>query len=95
MWHDEISHLTCWTKKFGGGRGKLREKERERKGEEEKRREKLLILSSFLGDPVVGVRQNKRQSSFSRRELQVETEIMEFRKTLRGRGFSYSVLFLD
>ena len=42
-----------------------------------------------------------RQSAFvgakgiSRRELQVEIEIGEFRQTPRGRGFSYSVLFLS
>ena len=74
---------------------KLEGKQRERKGgEEEKMRERLLIFSSFLRDSIVGVRRSKRQSQSPQRELSVGTEIGESRQTLRGRGFSYSVLFL-
>ena len=49
------------------GRGKKWERVEERvkgeKREEKKRREKLLILSSFLEDPTIGVRRSMRQSS--------------------------------
>ena len=48
------------------------------KREEEKRREKLLILFSFPGDPAVGICRSKRQSSSSRRELRVGTGIGGF-----------------
>ena len=75
------------------GEGKER-REKERGREEEKRIEKLLILSCFPRDLTVGVRRSKRQSSFLRKELRVETGIGEFRKTPKGRGFSYSLLFL-
>ena len=44
------------------GERKLEGKERERKGgEEEKRRERHLLLSSFLRDPTVSVRRSKSQ----------------------------------
>ena len=43
------------------GEGKER-REKERGREEEKRREKLLILSSIPRDLTVGVRRSKRQS---------------------------------
>ena len=47
MWHDEVSHLTCW-KNNPVERGKeRRERKRREKREEEKMREKLLPLSSF------------------------------------------------
>ena len=36
MWHDEVSHLTCWTKQSDGRKEKEKEKEeREGKGREE------------------------------------------------------------
>ena len=90
MWHDEISHLTCWTKQFGGGRGKLQGKEKERE-KREKMRERLLIFSSFPEDPTLSVRRSKRQSSSSRRELRVETELGSLDKLQDCRGFSNSV----
>ena len=78
---------------FSGGE-EIGGKEKARKEREEgKRRERLLILSGFPGDPIVVVRRSKRQSSSSRRELQVETGIGEFRQNPRGRGFSCSVFF--
>ena len=43
-------------------------------------REKLILLSSFLGDPTVGVRRTKRQSQSPQRELCVGTKIGEFDK---------------
>ena len=86
MWLEETFHLTKLDQ-FNGERIW----EEKGKGEEEKRREKLLLLSSVPGDPTVGFRRSKRQSSFSRRELRVGTRIGEFRQTPRGRGFSYSV----
>ena len=64
------------------------------KREEEKRIEKLLILSSFPGDPTIGICWSKRQSLSSWRELRVRTGIGGFRQTPRSRGFSYSVLLL-
>ena len=36
MWHDEVSHLTCWTKQFGGGE----EMEKEREKREKKKNER-------------------------------------------------------
>ena len=68
------SHLSGWDKPVERGK-KCREKKEREKREEEKRREKLLILSSFPRDSAVGVRRSKRQSSSSRRELQLETRI--------------------
>ena len=52
------------------GERKLEKKKRVgEKREKEKRREKLFLLSSFLGYPVVSIRWSKRQSSSLRREL--------------------------
>ena len=81
------SHLSVWAKPVERGK-KWREKKMREKREEKKRREKLLIFSSFPGDPAVGVCQSKRQSSSSWRELQVETKIGEF--LLDPRKFQFS-----
>ena len=72
------------------GRGKRREREKERgeKKEEERRSERLHLLSRFYGDRAVDFRRSKRQSSSTRRELRVGTRIRGFRQTSRGRGFS-------
>ena len=85
------SHLTKLDQ-ISVGERKLEGKSGREKGE--KRTKRLLILSRFPGDPVVGVRRSKRQSRSPRRELRMETRIGEFRITPRGRGFSYSMLFL-
>ena len=75
------SYSSGWAKPVERGK-KWREKR-----EEEKRRDKLIFLSIFLGNSTLGVRLSKRQSLSSRRELQVETGIGEFRQTPRGGGF--------
>ena len=70
-------------------RGGERERKRRRKErEEEVEREALYIVSRFFGDWTVGFHRSKRESYFSRRELQVETGNWEFRQTSRVRGFS-------
>ena len=69
------------------GKGERKE-EGEKWREEEKMRERLLLLSKFLGDPTIDLRRSKRQSSSTRRGLQIKAEIEEFRQTPRGRGFS-------
>ena len=61
--------------------------------EKEKRSEKLHLLSRIYGDWAVGFCQSKRQSSSTRRELRVGTRIRGFRQTLRGRGFSPTLVF--
>ena len=95
------SHLTCWTKKFGGEeeigekeKQKEERRKREKKERRRRRREKLHLFSRFLGDPTVGVRQSKRQSRSPQQELRLGTEIEEFQQTPRCRGFSYLVLLL-
>ena len=85
--------MSDWDKPVERGKSGGKRKGRENR-EKEKMREKLLLLSSFPGDPAFGVRRSKRQSLSSRRELRLGTGIGEFRQTPRGRGFSYSVLFL-
>ena len=46
MWHDEVSHLTCWTKQSGGGEEMgEREKERGRKEREEEEGERSSTFS--------------------------------------------------
>ena len=86
MASEDIPLDPSWTKSMGWDRGKGKKKER---GErmKEKYRQKLYLYSRFLGDRTVGLGQSKRQSSFSRQEFQVRTEIREFRQTPRGRGF--------
>ena len=40
MWHDEVSHLTCWIKQSDGRKEKERRKKKEReKGEKKEGRE--------------------------------------------------------
>ena len=47
MWHDEVSHLTCWKNNPVERGEERRDRKRREKREEEKMREKLLLLSSF------------------------------------------------
>ena len=58
MWHDEVSHLTCWKKQSGGGEQhwKRKKKKREEKREEEKKCERLQLLSRISGDRTIGFR---------------------------------------
>ena len=56
MWHDELSHLICWTKKSGGGE----EMENKERGEN---REKLQLLSIISSDRTFGFHRSKRKSS--------------------------------
>ena len=65
------------------GRRKKEKKEREEEVERE-----AYLLSKFFDDRTFGSRWSKKESSSSWQELQVETEIEEFRQTLRGRGSS-------
>ena len=62
----------------------MREREREKRGLE---REK--ILSKIYENQTVCFRQSKKQSSSTQRELRMDTKILEFRQTPRGREFSY------
>ena len=50
--------------------------------------EKFHLLSRFYGDRTVGFCWNKRKILSTRRELLVGTRLRGFRQTLRGRGFS-------
>ena len=89
MWHERTSHLTHLGPTGGMGR------EGEKKGKKKKReleREKLYLLSKFPDDRIGGFRQSKRESSSSRQVLCIKTRIREFRQTLRGRGFSSTLL---
>ena len=64
---EQTSHLTCWTKSSGemeNWRIKEREKRKENKGEE-KRSEKLQLLSRIFDDRTVGSRRSKKQSWFT------------------------------
>ena len=65
------------------------------RGEEGKMSEKLYLLSKIYGDWVVGFHRSKRQSSFARRNLHVDTKIWGFHQTPRGRGFSPTLVNLD
>ena len=56
--------------------------------------EKLYLLSKIYGDRVVDFFRSKRQSSSTRRELRVGIRIWGFRQTLRGRGFSPTLVIL-
>ena len=51
-------------------------------------RDKLHLLSRFLGDRIVSSGQSKRQSWSTHRELRVGTKISGFRQTPRDKGFS-------
>ena len=53
-----------------------------------RKRERVFLLSKFLGDPTVGSLRNKKESCSTRRGLRVGTRFREFPQTLRGRGFS-------
>ena len=74
-----------------GEKGKRREIKRKEKKEKEKKKmrsEKLHILSRIHRDRAVVFHRSKRQSSTTRRELRVSTRIRGFLQTLRGMGFS-------
>ena len=62
------SHFNGWAKPVEREKNWGKKKEGEKIGEE-KMRENLLLLSSFPGDPTVGVCRSERQSLSSRREL--------------------------
>ena len=51
-------------------------------------RENVHLLSRSVGDPTVGIRRDEMESCSMQRGLRVGTGFKEFRKTLRGRGFS-------
>ena len=87
------SHLSDWAKPVEREK-KWREKKEGEKREEEKMREKLIILSSFS-------RRSGCQRSLEKEAKFVLTSRVSsrdrnwgVRQTPRGRGFSYSVLFL-
>ena len=84
MWHDEVSHLTSWTKQSGGGRGNWKGEKRERR---RRMREKLYLLSRFFCNRTVDSGRSKRQSWPTPRELCVGTKISWFHQALRGSGF--------
>ena len=77
-----------WERREKGGKEK--EKERKEKKEEENMSEKLHLLSRIYVD----FRWSKRQSLTTRRELRVGTRIRGFCQTLRGRGFSPTLVSL-
>ena len=58
-----------------------------KKKKEEKRSEKLHLLSRIYEDRAFCFRRSNRQSSSKRRELPVGTRIRGFCQTPRGRGF--------
>ena len=60
---------------------------KEKNREEDKRSEKLHLLSTFYGNRTVGFHWSKRQSYSMRQELRVRTRILGFCQTLRDRGF--------
>ena len=47
------------------------------------------LLFEIYGNRTIGFRWSKRQSRSTHRELCVDTKILEFRQTPRGREFSY------
>ena len=67
------------------------EKERETKEKKEKKleREKVYLLSRFLGDRSVRSRQDKKQSWSTWQRLRVGTGIVEFRQLREVGVFSY------
>ena len=77
-----------WTKRWDGeereeGRKKKKEKEEKKK---EFWRERHHLLSRFPNDRTGNFRRSKRKSSSSLQGLRIETGVVEFRKTPRGRG---------
>ena len=68
----------------------------EKKEEEKERvleRERLHILSKFLGDRTGDFKRSKRKSLSSRQGLYIETGVKEFRQTPRGRSSPTLVTF--
>ena len=74
--------------------GGKKEKERNEKREEEKRSERLQLLSRIFGNRTIEFCRSKRESSSTQRELRVGTRIRSFRQTLRGRNFSLTRFIL-
>ena len=62
------------------------EGERNIKRKGRKKRERHHLLSRFPGDRISGFRRSKRESSSSLQGLRIETEVVEFRKTLKVRS---------
>ena len=60
-----------------------------RKREREKGKMSFSLISEIYRNQTVGFRRSKRQSRSTHRELCVDTEILEFRQTPRGREFFY------
>ena len=56
-------------------------------------REKVQLLSRFLGFWTFGSRRAKRQSCSTRQGLRVSTDFVEFRQLREVEVFSYSVIF--
>ena len=65
------------------------EREIEKREREREREEKKSFLSKIYRNRIVGFRRSKRQSWCMHRELRVDTKILEFRQTPRGKEFSY------
>ena len=63
------------------------------KGEKKKVEREALPSSRFSDDRIVGFMRSKRESPFSRQELQVETRNGEFRQISRGRSSHTLVIF--
>ena len=53
----------------------------------------FLLLSQIYVNRIGGFSRSKRQSLSTHRELRVDTKILEFRQTPRGREFSYLCYF--
>ena len=75
-------------------RGKRRERKKKewKRKKKEKRSEKLHLLSRIYEDWIVGFLRSKRQNSSMQRELRVGIRIRGFRQTLRGKGFSHTLV---
>ena len=78
----------------GGGGGGEEKRKKEQKIEGEKiERERLYLLSRFLGDRIGGFKRSKKKSSSSRQGLRIETGVGEFQQTPRGRSSPTLVIF--
>ena len=87
-------------KEENGKEMRIRKNERElgkkKEGQEEKRKRKerekekeVKLLSKIYGDWAVGCLRDKKRSSSMRQELRMNTKILKFHQTSRGRKFSY------
>ena len=66
---------------------------RARKREREKGKMGFSLLSKIYGNWAVGFHRNEKKSSSTYLELCVDTKILEFCQTPRGREFSYLEYF--